>query len=384
MGQSSTLEKSLRQPARLLSVLGLLAALIGALLAVAAPAAFASGNDYPYASVNPAVTPADPWGFGIRQCTSFVAWRLHQHGVPVTDYGFVGPNGHSAVWGDASNWASAAAQDGYAEGTVAEVGAIAQWDANESSPFYSAGSSVADGSATAGADGHVAWVMAVYADGSALVEQYNGNGGDLAYSTMRVRAPRYLYIAVARPAPALPTLAARIAAGRSVAPSAAPVGVYVKLYDPAAGNSDAAHRAVRLYARSATSRYFVPIASAYTGATGVAGFAVRPILSTEYQACSGWVCTGAALIRVIGAVGARLAAVRSHVALLSGGVHPAAGQRVYLQAPDRGRWVTVGSMVSVRGGAFGFRVAEHPVPYRVYLPATAASGAAVSGVVRVP
>jgi len=34
-------------------------------------------------------------------------------------------------------------------------------------------------------------VKAVYADGSALVEQYNLSG-DRAYSVMRVKAPRYL------------------------------------------------------------------------------------------------------------------------------------------------------------------------------------------------
>jgi surface antigen len=39
----------------------------------------------------------------------------------------------------------------------------------------------------------VGWVKQVYADGSALVEQYN-MGGDRSYSVMRVKAPRYLLI----------------------------------------------------------------------------------------------------------------------------------------------------------------------------------------------
>jgi hypothetical protein len=38
-------------------------------------------------------------------------------------------------------------------------------------------------------------VRAVYADGSALIEQYN-MFSSRSYSTMRVKAPRYLYYGV--------------------------------------------------------------------------------------------------------------------------------------------------------------------------------------------
>lgn len=183
-----------------IALLAGVATLLAALVAAASPAALAAGGGYPYAAVRPAAGAADPWGFGIRQCTSFVAWRLHQHGVALTDSGFRGPDGRAAVWGDARNWAAAARADGYPVGSVAEVGAVAQWGAGESAPYYPPGSALPHGTATAGPDGHVAWVVKVYPDGSALVDQYNGGGGDLEYSEIRVRAPRYLYIAVPAPA----------------------------------------------------------------------------------------------------------------------------------------------------------------------------------------
>ena len=73
------------------------------------------------------------------------------------------------------------------------IGAIAQWNAHESGAYYGKGASKPNGTFTAGGYGHVGWVKAVYADGSALVEQYN-LGGDRSYSVMRVKAPRYLLI----------------------------------------------------------------------------------------------------------------------------------------------------------------------------------------------
>jgi surface antigen len=51
---------------------------------------------------------------------------------------------------------------------------------------------------SAGAHGHVAWVQHVHTDGSVTVAQYNG-AGSRAFSTARVRAPRYLYVGVQAP-----------------------------------------------------------------------------------------------------------------------------------------------------------------------------------------
>lgn len=114
----------------------------------------------------------DPWGFPNRQCTSFVAWRL------------ASANGYriAVPLGDASMWDEQFA--GYAVvNTTAAVGAIAQWDANESG-----------GGLGAGPLGHVGWVSAVNADGTATVEQYNV-GSDGNYLRMdRVRAPRYIHV----------------------------------------------------------------------------------------------------------------------------------------------------------------------------------------------
>ena len=76
------------------------------------------------------------------------------------------------------------------------VGAIAQWNAGERSPWWANGSPTANGYIQAGPYGHVGIVKQVNADGSALVEQYNMSGSR-SYSITRVKAPRYLYDGVA-------------------------------------------------------------------------------------------------------------------------------------------------------------------------------------------
>ncbi len=141
------------------------------------------GDDYPYRYASG--SPSDPWGFTERQCVSFVAWRLNQAGRPLSN----AANG----WGSALTWADAARSHGRSITTSPSYGTVAQWNAGESSPYYASGSSSPNGYFTAGGYGHVAWVVAVYADGSALVQQYNISG-DRSYSTMRVKAPRYLHL----------------------------------------------------------------------------------------------------------------------------------------------------------------------------------------------
>ena len=139
-------------------------------------------DDYPYK--NAVGNPTDQWGFTERQCVSFAAWRLAQHGHAINN---------SDNWGSAYNWDDTARRLGDTVTSVARVGEIAQWNANESSPYYGPGSATANGSFIAGGYGHVAYVKYVYADGSALVEQYNMNDSR-SYSVMRVKAPRYLVI----------------------------------------------------------------------------------------------------------------------------------------------------------------------------------------------
>ena len=148
--------------------------------------AFATGDDYPWRTST--VNAADRWGFTQRQCVSFVAWREAQAGRPLSN--------STQHWGSALSWDEAATRLGVRISTRPVVGAIAQWNAGERSAWYANGSTVANGAVTAGPYGHVGWVKYVYADGSALVEQYN-MFANRSYSTMHLKAPRSLYDGVA-------------------------------------------------------------------------------------------------------------------------------------------------------------------------------------------
>jgi surface antigen len=140
-----------------------------------------TGNDYPYASAT--TNTPDPWGFTKRQCVSFAAFRLAQHGHAL--------NNGTQGWGSALHWDETARSLGVRISSTPRVGAVAQWNAGEASKVYVNGSSTPNGTFSAGSYGHVGWVAAVYSDGSALIEQYN-LGGDRSYSVMRMKAPRYL------------------------------------------------------------------------------------------------------------------------------------------------------------------------------------------------
>ncbi|HUR13933.1 MAG TPA: CHAP domain-containing protein [Mycobacteriales bacterium] len=140
-------------------------------------------NDYPYRTQSDYYA-TDKWGFTQRQCVSFAAWRLAQHGRTINN---------RDNWGSAYTWDDAARRLGHTVTSKARVGAIAHWNANESGAYYSKGSATANGKFSAGGYGHVGWVKQVYSDGSALVEQYN-MGSDRSYSAMRVKAPRYLLV----------------------------------------------------------------------------------------------------------------------------------------------------------------------------------------------
>ena len=132
----------------------------------------AANDNYPAMWRNAAQNSVyDTWGYPNRQCTSFVAWRIadtNRATLPVRP-------------GDADSWDDQLGRYVPVDSTPA-VGAIAQWNANES---Y--------GGLGAGPLGHVAWVQAVHSDGSVTVEQYN-LGSDGTYVQFRTRAPRYIHV----------------------------------------------------------------------------------------------------------------------------------------------------------------------------------------------
>lgn len=151
--------------------------LVGCLAALALVASTCwAADDYPY-KTSPVQDPClgDAWGFCVRNCTSFVAWRVNEtDGVSFTNY--MG-GGH---WGDAQHWDDNAAQLGYAVNTTPAVGAIAQWNAYDGCGDCPVG--------------HVAWVESVNENGTVDVEEYNFLNG-YAYGTRtNVTAPRYIHV----------------------------------------------------------------------------------------------------------------------------------------------------------------------------------------------
>jgi surface antigen len=163
-------------PAR--AILTVLAMVI-ALLSQAAPAR-AYTDDYPWKYDT--TRSADSFGFTKRQCVSYAAWRLYKSGHRISN--------SRQHWGNAYHWDDAARALGKRVTTYPKVGAIAQWNAYEKSPWYVSGGI---GTMQAGSAGHVGVVVYVYSDRSVLVRQYNMSG-NRAYSQTRVKAPRYIYV----------------------------------------------------------------------------------------------------------------------------------------------------------------------------------------------
>jgi surface antigen len=137
-------------------------------------------NDYPSNLASaPKDSVVDPWGFYNRECVSFVAWRMNRDGGAGTfTNGMRG--GH---WGNADEWAQNAQRLGIAVNTTPTVGSVAQWDANEQSQGFTAGSA-----------GHVAYVYAVNGDGTVDVEEYNAADTGQYSTAQNIRAPRYIHI----------------------------------------------------------------------------------------------------------------------------------------------------------------------------------------------
>lgn len=121
----------------------------------------------------------DSWGFVLRNCTSFAAWRLHdRNGMSGFANDFGGEH-----WGNAENWDDVARRLGYRVDRVPAIGAIAQSDA--------------------GRVGHVAWVSAI-GRGTVTVEEYNhALPGGYGTRTVPVDEFRYLHLADVAPSPLL-------------------------------------------------------------------------------------------------------------------------------------------------------------------------------------
>ena len=168
-------------------LLVLLTCLVALTAGTVTPAS-AVGDDYPWRLDT--TNTADRWGFTKRQCVSFVAWRMAQRGKVL--------NNATQRWGNGSNWDDNARRLGYGIGTKPVPGSVAHWNANEAGAWYANGSTKPNGTMRAGGWGHVGYVQGVYSDGSVSIAQYNLDG-KRSYSTMRVRAPRYLYVSVAPP-----------------------------------------------------------------------------------------------------------------------------------------------------------------------------------------
>jgi surface antigen len=100
----------------------------------------------------------NPRGFAQDNCTAFAAYRVASRTSRHTFSNYYG----GVTWGDAGNWANAARQVGIRVDRTPTVGAIAVNVVHKV--------------------GHVAYVNAVYSDGSFDVEEYNWNNR-LAYGT---------------------------------------------------------------------------------------------------------------------------------------------------------------------------------------------------------
>ena len=157
--------------------------LLGVMASAGVASATVGTNDYPYAGYSgPGTNPAgsywtdssgnavSPYGYYYRNCTDFVAWRLHND----NGFAFPGGIGNGAAWG---TWAQS---HGYTVDTTPAAGAVAWWAANTLDNGYNVGSF-----------GHVAYVDGVNANGSVNIEEYNWvvNGTpDGAYHTRTITA----------------------------------------------------------------------------------------------------------------------------------------------------------------------------------------------------
>jgi surface antigen len=127
-----------------IALLAGLAVVVG--VVVVAPAAYAGTNDYPAKWKNaPRDSMFDNWGEYNRECTSWVAWRLHGHNQFEMPF-------HA----NAGNWGAKAKALGYTVNMSPAVGSVAWWNTSTR--------------------GHVAWVEAVNPNNTVEIEEYNIGG----------------------------------------------------------------------------------------------------------------------------------------------------------------------------------------------------------------
>lgn len=129
---------------------------------------FISGyDDYPAAWKNPARDSfANLWGFN-RECVSFVAWKIYWNsGGRIVPTGTAVPSDWATYsinvdqdYGDAGNWAAYARSIGVPVNGTPTPGSVAQWDFGSDNGQFPVG--------------HVAYVTAVFPDGSIDLAQYN-------------------------------------------------------------------------------------------------------------------------------------------------------------------------------------------------------------------
>ena len=104
---------------------------------------------------------SDPWRYDVRNCTSYVAWRVNK------DFGISIPG-----WGNANNWDNAASSKYLVDNTPQE-GDIAVWE---------------------GLYGHVAFVTKVYPNGMFEVDQYNNAGTGVFSHQLRSSASHFIHV----------------------------------------------------------------------------------------------------------------------------------------------------------------------------------------------
>ena len=143
----------------------------------------ADPHDYPYQFTRCPVydadgngvydTNIDGWSFLKGQCTSYVAWKLNDAGIPFTN-GFKNGTGLSVRWGNAKDWSNAARRVGIAVDHRPVPGSVANW--------------------TTGLWGHVAYVESVSDDGNTIVISESNAAsrcGVSASVTLRLGDPRW-------------------------------------------------------------------------------------------------------------------------------------------------------------------------------------------------
>jgi surface antigen len=138
------LSRRLLVAARVATAIFMSAAVTAGVL-VAAPA-YAGSDDYPAQWKKPARDSMfDSWGEYNRECTSWVAWRLHGHN-----------HFEMPFHANADDWGAKAKKLGYTVNKSPAVGSVAWWDTATRS--------------------HVAWVEAVYPNNTVEIEEYNIGG----------------------------------------------------------------------------------------------------------------------------------------------------------------------------------------------------------------